>query len=126
MTTTLTLASADGPVYRTVSTAPPRDATATEVPVIDFAGLAGDFSAHRRLAEEVRQAAAMHGFFYMLNHGIEADVIEKAQKQAHAFFTQPPEMKTRAAKWHSKWHNGYSPAASIQISPSESRGRVAC
>jgi non-haem dioxygenase in morphine synthesis N-terminal len=82
--TTLKLGSAYGPVYRQVSTAPPRESCPDEVPVIDLSDIYGDLSVRCRLAEKIRAAAEGTGFFYVKNHGISHEVIENARGQALA------------------------------------------
>lgn len=80
--TMLELASAYGPVYREVSTAAPRDCTADEIPLIDFSAAYGDLAARTKLASEIKGAAENTGFFYIKNHGISSEVIERAHQQA--------------------------------------------
>ena len=74
----LELTTAYGPVYRDVSTAPPRDATPEEIPIIDISGLYGDAEARLRLSGEIKKAAMTNGFFYIKNHGIDDTVIEES------------------------------------------------
>jgi hypothetical protein len=82
--TTLELGSAYGPVYRQVSTAPPRESCPDEIPVIDLSDIYGDLPARCRLAEKIRAAAEGTGFFYVKNHGVSREVVENAHKQALA------------------------------------------
>ena len=74
----LELTTAYGPVYRDVSTAPPRDATPEEIPIIDISDLYGDGEARIRLSREIKKAAMANGFFYIKNHGIDDTVIEES------------------------------------------------
>ena len=68
------------------------------IPVIDIAGLAsGDPAQTRRIADQVAQAFAGSGFCYIRNHGIAADIIEDAAREAMAFFRQPLEEKLKVA-----------------------------
>jgi len=81
-TTKLELRTAYGPVFRDVLTTPPRDCTASEIPIIDLSPLhSRSPSARRELAKEIRAAAVNTGFFYIKNHGIGEDVIERAKIQ---------------------------------------------
>jgi hypothetical protein len=84
-TTTIQLRTAYGPVYRTVSTAPARNCTSTEIPIIDLANIDGDLSDLKTIAENVRVAAVSIGFFYVKNHGIGEDVVLKATKAAKRY-----------------------------------------
>ena len=47
--TKLKLVTAHGPVYRSVSSEPPRDASPDEIPLIDISGLYGDLEARKSL-----------------------------------------------------------------------------
>lgn len=71
-----------GPVYRQVSTAPPRDSRADEIPVIDIGTIHDGPEARKRLAREIKAAAESIGFFYIKNHGIDGTIIENAQRAA--------------------------------------------
>jgi len=118
--TQLELRSAYGPVYRQVSTALPRDARDSEIPVIDISDIYGDFDARSRLAKTIKAAAVGTGFFYIKNHGISQNIIENAQKHALNFFAQPAEVKQKASRRQSKYFNGYSSVRSAHVSPTES------
>jgi isopenicillin N synthase-like dioxygenase len=77
---------------------PPMPQTPDYIPVIDIAGLAsGDPAQTRRIADQVAQAFAGSGFCYIRNHGIAADIIEDAAREAMAFFRQPLEEKLKVA-----------------------------
>ncbi|EPQ57953.1 Clavaminate synthase-like protein [Gloeophyllum trabeum ATCC 11539] len=120
-TTQLQLRTAYGPVYRTVSTAPPRDCTPDEVPIIDLTGIYGDLDERLRVAAQVCKAAQDIGFFYIRNHGIEEDIIERARKQLVKFFEQPLEAKELVSGQRSKYFNGYVPSGVSHASPLESK-----
>ncbi len=67
---------------------------AGEIPVIDMAPLtAGDPDATRRVGERMRDAAEAIGFFYVSNHGIAQDLIDRTDRLARDFFAQPLEKK---------------------------------
>ncbi|EXJ90644.1 hypothetical protein A1O1_03748 [Capronia coronata CBS 617.96] len=107
--TTLQLTSAHGPVFRPVKTAPPRDATREEIPVIDVGGIFSDKLEDRKaVAAQIREAATTIGFFYMKNHGIPEDTIASALKSSKRFFHQPQQVKERVSVSGSKWHNGWN------------------
>lgn len=121
--TKLQLRTAYGPVFRDVSTRAPRPATAEEIPIIDFTNLYGDADARLKLSKEIKHAATTSGFFYAKNHGIEEAVIEKAKKQALAFFKQPAEAKLSISTAKSKYFNGYSASKTTHVSEGESLGK---
>lgn len=81
-TTQLELMTAYGPVFRTVSTAAPRESQPGEIPVIDISTIYDDPEARRVIASKIQSAAEGIGFFYIQNHGIGEDTIQKAEKQA--------------------------------------------
>lgn len=81
-TTQLELMTAYGPTFRTVSTAAPRDSLPDEIPVIDISTIYDGPEARRALAAKFKAAAEDIGFFYIEKHGISAQVIENAERQA--------------------------------------------
>lgn len=115
----LQLRTAYGPVYRDVSTNPPRDARPDEIPLIDFSRIKGDLQERKQLAQEIKKAAETLGFFYAVNHGISEEVIEAARDAAQAFFKQSQEEKLQVSKSKSKFYNGYSARGTGKASPSE-------
>ena len=79
----LTLDSSHGKVYREISDAAPRAATAEEIPVIDLAKIQSKTLEDRmNIAFQIKSAAENSGFFYIKNHGVEEDVIENAKAAA--------------------------------------------
>ncbi|KAI1821514.1 2OG-Fe(II) oxygenase [Xylaria intraflava] len=121
LTTQLRLSSGNGPITRTVLTAPLRDASQSEIPVIDISGI---FSANKddrlNVARLVREAATNNGFFYIKNHGIPSEIPEGTCERLLEFFRQPQEIKERAHIGQSKYFNGYKPPKSQRINPFES------
>jgi isopenicillin N synthase-like dioxygenase len=115
----LELRTAYGPIYRDVSTRPPRDASVDEIPIIDLTPLDGDLAARTALAEQIKKAATNTGFFYVKNHGIPEAVIEGALNASKAFFAQSLEKKQLASKNLGKWFNGYSGNMTSKASPTE-------
>ncbi|KAJ0115144.1 hypothetical protein J7T55_001553 [Diaporthe amygdali] len=117
----LQLSSGNGPVYRTVQRTPPRDATPSEIPIIDISGI---FSAslpdRRAVARQVHAAATNNGFFYIRNHGVPAAVTDAAHAGCLSFFRQPQAVKDRANARQSAYFNGYKPPRTQRINPAES------
>ncbi|KAI9155647.1 Isopenicillin N synthase [Paramyrothecium foliicola] len=119
--TTVELLTLQGPEFRRVSTAKPREATLEEIPVIDISGINGSTSAKKVIAAKIRTAAEGSGFFYIKNHTIPPEVIEKALVQAKAFFSQPQEAKEPSSSTYSKNGNGWSAKGRTQINRSETK-----
>lgn len=65
-----------------VSSAPLREATPSEIPIIDIAGIDGHLSQQVQIADEVRNAVESNGFFYIKSHGISEHIIQSAGGQA--------------------------------------------
>lgn len=117
----LELSSAYGPVYRDVLQTEPRDATDNEIPVIDLANISSSSLQDRQaIADAIRSAGINTGFFYIQNHGIDQETIDRAKKQLLAFFKQPTEQKEKVAQAKSKYYNGWRAPRSTNVSHSES------
>lgn len=117
----LQLSSGNGPVYRTVLRAPPRDATPSEIPIIDISGIFSPLPQERHaVARQVRSAAANNGFFYIRNHGVPESVTGAAHDACLAFFRQRQAVKDLAGAHQSRYFNGYKPPRTQRINPSES------
>ena len=121
--TKLELVTAQGPVYRQVSSKPPRDARPDEVPIIDLTALYGDLAARTELAHQIGAACRNYGFFYIKKHGIPKHRITKAREEALGFFRQPPHLKEQVAETKSKFSNGWSASRTRKVSPTESAGK---
>ncbi|KAL4866127.1 hypothetical protein BDV12DRAFT_138480 [Aspergillus spectabilis] len=119
--TQLELRTLNGPEYRRVSTAPPRIPTEDEIPVIDLAPIDGGFEERKQIATKVRAAAENTGFFYIKNHGIPQELIDRALQTAQAFFNQPIEQKEQVSHSKSKHNDGYHGVGTTQINNKESR-----
>ena len=64
--------------------------TDATIPVLDLgAYLAGDAAADTRLAAELRAACETVGFYFIVNHGVPASLIERAFAQTARFHAQP-------------------------------------
>ncbi|KAL6554690.1 hypothetical protein OROHE_007429 [Orobanche hederae] len=79
-----------------------------EVPYIDLGGfLSGDPAASARAAELVGEACRKHGFFLVVNHGVDDSLISDAHRCTSSFFKQPLIGKERAQRKLGK-HCGYA------------------
>ena len=66
------------------------------IPILDLAAyLGGEMGADRRLAEELRQACETVGFYFIVNHGVPPQLIERAFADAARFHAQPLAAKMR-------------------------------
>ncbi|KAI1490363.1 Clavaminate synthase-like protein [Biscogniauxia mediterranea] len=119
--TKLELRTALGPVYRDVLPNPPRDCTPDEIPVIDLGPLFSPLLEDRAgVAAAIRAAAINNGFFYVRNHGIPTETIERCRQQIVRFMRQPQALKDLVdSRAHSRYYNGYLGRRRAQISPGE-------
>lgn len=115
----LQLRTAYGPVYRDVSTNPPRECRSDEIPLIDISAIYGDLEARKDLAQKIKDAAENTGFFYIQNHGIPEAVIQGAMDASKTFFAQPQQKKMEVDRRKGKYFNGYSAKQTALVSPSE-------
>ena len=73
---------------------PSRPARPGEIPVIDVSCLwTNDKKAIASVAMEVRDACERIGFFYIVNHGVDNQIIDNAFSESKRFFDQPQEFK---------------------------------
>lgn len=87
---------------------PTLDPRELHAPVVDIGGfLAGDSAASSEAAEVIGQACRKHGFFLVVNHGVEEGLIAEAHRLMDDFFEQPFEEKIRAQR-KSGEHCGYA------------------
>jgi isopenicillin N synthase-like dioxygenase len=96
----------DTDIYRDAS---PRGAF-TQIPVIDVSPLSGiDARAMTAVSEEIRLACSRVGFFYIENHGIAQDTIDRAYGAAKRFFALPEADKHTCHISKSLAHRGFVP-----------------
>ena len=80
------------------------------VPLIDIEGLhSHDIAQRRAVAQNLRKACENSGFFYIKNHGIEAELIRKVLAETATFFDQPEPKKLQVSKALSRCNRGYEP-----------------
>ena len=79
------------------------------LPIFDLTSLGEDDGASlTRVAAEVGAACRDVGFFYVLNHGVEAPPVAEAFAQSHEFFALPLADKRRLAIEKIGGNRGYS------------------
>ncbi|KAK9748876.1 hypothetical protein RND81_02G087200 [Saponaria officinalis] len=70
-----------------------------DAPVIDLSGFTTrDESATRKAAELIKEACSNHGFFQVVNHGVDPSLLDEAYKLAGHFFRRPTSEKSCALK----------------------------
>ncbi|ONK73542.1 uncharacterized protein A4U43_C04F32710, partial [Asparagus officinalis] len=67
-------------------------------------------------AKSIREACLEHGFFYLINHGIEKETLDRVFAESKKFFSLPLDEKMKLE--HSKDHTGYTPMCSETLDPS--------
>jgi isopenicillin N synthase-like dioxygenase len=122
--TQVELLTLHGPEFRRVSTAPPRLPTEDEIPIIDLSTIDNGFEARRAIAAQVKAAAESTGFFYIKNHGISEELLDRALSKAQEFFGQTIEQKELVSNKKSKHADGFHGVGSTQVNKTETRGRA--
>jgi isopenicillin N synthase-like dioxygenase len=80
------------------------------IPLIDISALRGtDAAAYDSVAAALREACEQRGFFYIANHGVDAELIGRVFEQNKQFFAQPMDAKLPLDKKWSKHNRGYEP-----------------
>ena len=89
---------------------------ADAIPVIDIAPLlAGDIAP----AEAIGRACRESGFFYIKNHGIPQELIDRVYESARRFFALPVEEKEKSAIEHSTCHRGWFRVGAENLDPAK-------
>ncbi|XP_039118967.1 2-oxoglutarate-dependent dioxygenase-like isoform X1 [Dioscorea cayenensis subsp. rotundata] len=66
-------------------------------------------------AKSIRKACVDHGFFYLVNHGIEELVLQQVFQESKKFFSLPLDEKMKLGY---KDHRGYTPMFAETLDPS--------
>lgn len=91
-------------------TEPPKEGRAESLPLIDVSGIRSNDSLRlREVADEIGMAAREIGFFRIIGHGIDLDLVERTYQYAQYFFAQPDAFKRRYYIGLSTNHRGYVP-----------------
>ncbi|RMX08690.1 isopenicillin N synthase family oxygenase [Corticibacter populi] len=82
----------------------------TNLPLIDIAGLYSAGPADRlAVARRLEQACTQRGFFYVINHGVDAALIRSVFDMGRRFFALDEASKQQVDKRHSRCNRGYEP-----------------
>ncbi len=84
------------------------DATALQLPVIDFSLLNGNEKQRQQFLATLSQAARDVGFFYLIHHGIDQQLLNEVQRVSRAFFALPLDEKLRVKMANSPHFRGYN------------------
>ncbi|KAL4732233.1 hypothetical protein ACLX1H_001243 [Fusarium chlamydosporum] len=120
-TTQLHLATASGYTARTILSKSVREATASEIPIIDVSSIfSPSLDERKTVARKIHEAACHNGFFYIKNHGISSGVIEQAYSACLSFFRQEMDVKKRTnANNPESLNNGYRPPDTQRLNATE-------
>ncbi|KAL3693573.1 hypothetical protein R1sor_007224 [Riccia sorocarpa] len=66
-----------------------------EVPVIDFAGLEGDQEQRKSVSRQVAEACQTWGFFQIVNHGTNPELMKRSKQVSKEFFYLPEQEKMK-------------------------------
>jgi isopenicillin N synthase-like dioxygenase len=92
----------------------------TEIPVIDIAPfLHGDARTRAGVAQKIGQACREIGFFYIVNHGVPAELIASVYAQSRRFFSQPDPVKAEIGIEKSGFHRGYFKIGGENLDPAK-------
>ncbi|KAK9929373.1 hypothetical protein M0R45_026475 [Rubus argutus] len=87
-------------------------AEALKLPIIDLS--ASDVISS---ANSIRQACIECGFFYLVNHGVEEELLDQVFEESSKFFSLPLEDKSKLVN---KLHRGYTPLLVENLDPNSS------
>lgn len=82
-----------------------------ELPLLDLSS-----TDRAAAAQLIRQACLDHGFFYLINHGIEDATFQQVFRESKKFFSLPLHEKMKLER--NKDHRGYTPLYAENLDPS--------
>ncbi|KAL6565815.1 hypothetical protein OROHE_004870 [Orobanche hederae] len=68
-------------------------------------------------ASTIRETCVEYGFFYLVNHGVDQELVESVLEHSRKFFSLPLDRKNQLLRNH---HRGYTPLFSENLDPSSS------
>src|ERR1700679_1816245 len=83
---------------------------AETLPTLDLRRFNGHSSERSRFLEDLRTAARNVGFFYLVGHGIEGDLIQDVLRSSRRFFALPEKDKLAIEMVNSPHFRGYNRA----------------
>ena len=92
-----------------------------QLPVLDLSDLDGGVEAAAEFRIKLRAATHEFGFFYLVGHGVDQDLINELLAVSERFFALPDADKMAIENLKSPHFRGYTRAASIGASRSTSR-----
>jgi isopenicillin N synthase-like dioxygenase len=72
----------------------------TPIPIVDMAPLQGSDADRDAVAAAIDTACRETGFFYVVGHGVPADLVARVDARAREFFARPDDEKARIAMPH--------------------------
>ena len=67
----------------------------SHIPIVDLSGLGAGTSGRRAVAERLGEACRESGFFYVVGHGVDAELQARLRDLSRQFFAQDLESKLR-------------------------------
>ena len=87
------------------------------LPIIDLSLLGGTNQQRQVLALSLAEACLHTGFFYIREHGIATELIDRVFRESHALFNLPENQKQAIHKAHSGANRGYEPTKGQTLEP---------
>ncbi|HEU4752234.1 MAG TPA: 2-oxoglutarate and iron-dependent oxygenase domain-containing protein, partial [Armatimonadota bacterium] len=81
---------------------------AQTIPVLDLTHFTPDHPAEQRFARELGEALTELGFFALVNHGVDQELIRRSYDAVERFFTQPEAVKRRYERLELKGQRGFT------------------
>lgn len=104
--------------------APNADADAATLPVIDLASYNDDDDeAQSQLARDLRHACETVGFFFLENHGVSQELIDRTFAAARAFFALPAAKKQHTRASAATKNRGWTPPEAETLDPAHQKTR---
>jgi isopenicillin N synthase-like dioxygenase len=92
------------------------------IPVIDFSPfLHGNAASRAAVARQIGEACRNIGFFYVVNHGVDAALTESAFAESARFFALSAAEKAKIAIEHSPCHRGYFQVGGENLDPAKQK-----
>ncbi len=89
-----------------------------DIPIVDFAGFRDGREQDRQaIAAQIDSALQRVGFFYVINHGVPADLLERLYQQTKDFFDLPEQEKLQVSIDKASNHRGYFPMGRENVEP---------